>query len=127
MQDRASGAAGNKFGRECGAKIIEALGATKVKKGSNECLIEGIRASVHCARKHTSSVGVTKLCLQRLDVVVGAFEQEDGAFKVFQIPASLFKEQGTDTRSLGPSSGRVLKAPRTLFETQGELICTVTL
>jgi hypothetical protein len=38
-QDRESGAEANRFGREYGEKIIAALGAKKVKRGSNECIL----------------------------------------------------------------------------------------
>ncbi len=68
-QDRQSGAEANRFGREHGIKLMTLLGTEGVKAGSNECILDGKRISIHSARKSTNSVGVTKLCLARLDAV----------------------------------------------------------
>ncbi len=121
-QDRESGAEANWFGRQYGAKIIATLGATKVKPGSNECLLGGKRVSVHCARKNTDSVGVTRLCLKKLDTVLGAFEQEDGSFQVWELPADQYVKHSRPTRSRGPSAGRVVLVRRTVFEQHGRLV-----
>jgi len=118
-QDRVSGAAASRFGRECGEKIIAAIGAKKVKAGSNECILDGRRVSLHCAHKSTDSVGVTKLCLQRLEAVLAALEQEDGAFHVLQLPADQYAKHSRPTRSRGPSAGRVVLVRRAIFEEHG--------
>jgi hypothetical protein len=125
-QDRSSGAAANQFGREYGAKIISLLGGKKVKAGSNECVLDGKLVSVHCARRTTTSVGVTKLCLERLDAVLGAFEQEDGSFVVLRLPAIDYKRNSRPTRSRGPSAGRVVLVERSVFEESGNLVMVIT-
>jgi hypothetical protein len=121
-QDRESGAEADRFGREYGAKIIGALGAKKVKPGSNECLLGGRRVSIHCAHKHTNSVGMTLLCLKRLDAVLGAFEQQDGSFRILELSADLYTKHSRPTRSRGPSAGRVVLVRRTVFEQHGKLV-----
>jgi hypothetical protein len=126
-QDRESGAEANRFGREYGGKIIAKLGAKKFKSGSNECELDGKRVSVHCARKRTKSVGVTLLCLKQLDAVLGAFEQEDGSFRVLRLSALLFTNHSRPTRSKGPSAGRVVLVTRAVFEKYGELVQIIPL
>ncbi len=126
-QDRESGAKANKFGREYGGKIIDALGAKKVKAGSNECVLNGKLVSLHCAHRNTDSVGVTRLCLKRLDAVLGAFEQEDGSFRVLQLPASQYTKNSKPTLSRGPSAGRVVLVKRAVFEKEGTLVKVVRL
>jgi hypothetical protein len=121
-QDRESGAEANRFGRENGTRIMSSLGAERVKAGSNECIFGGQRVSVHCARRATNSVGVTKLCLERLDAVLGAFQQDDGSFVVIQLSADEYKKYSRPTRSRGPSAGRVLLVARSVFEKSGRVV-----
>jgi len=121
-QDRNSGAEANKFGREYGAEIIRRLGGEIVKKGANECIIGEDLLTLHCARKNTKSVGVTRLCLERVKGVLGAFEQEDGSFAVLKLSPTQFRENARPTASRGPSAGRVLIARRSTFERLGQVI-----
>jgi hypothetical protein len=118
-QDRESGARANQYGRECGKKIIEAIGAKAVKRGSNECELNGELLSVHCARRDTDSVGVTFKALDRIAGVLGAFEQEDGSYVVWRMPAGRYQSLMRDTRSRGPSHGRVGIVKKADFERRG--------
>ena len=93
------------------SKIMAELGATRVKDGSNECLLGDLRVSLHCARKDTNGVEVTRLCLERIDAVLGAFEEEDGSFRVLQLPKEQYAKHSRPTRSRGPSAGRVVLVP----------------
>jgi hypothetical protein len=72
-QDRGSGARASEYGRDCGSRIMDALGAQSVKPGSNECLLHGELLSVRCARKSTDRIGVTYKALEGIAAVVGAF------------------------------------------------------
>ena len=121
-QDRESGAEANRFGRECGERMIAVLGGKKVKAGSNEFTLNGKLLSIHCARPRTTRVGVTRLALERIDAVLGAFQQADGSFQILQLPADQFSKYSTPTRSRGPAADRVLLAPRSVFEQYGQLI-----
>ena len=126
-QDRESGAEGSRFGREAGSKIIAALGGTKVRKGSNEFMLGGERLTVHCAHQKNSSVGVTHLVLKRCDAVWGAFEQENGSYKVFSLPTDVYANHMRPTRSTGPSAGRVSLVSRSVFEQFGSLVAELSL
>lgn len=118
-QDRQSGARANQYGRECGKKIMEAIGAKSVKRGSNECDLKGELLSVHCAQKNTDSVGVTYKALDRISAVLGAFEQDDGSYLVWRLTADQYKAVMKETRSKGPSHGRVGIVKRVDFERLG--------
>lgn len=124
-QNRESGAQANQFGRELATKIMKLLGAERVKSGSNECILEGRVVSIHSARKATDSVGVTKLCLERLTSVVAAFEQEDGSFLLLELSADEFRKNARPTRSRGPSAGRVVLVSRTVFDKYGKRLMKV--
>ena len=118
-QDRESGARASQYGRDCGKRIIEAIGTQSVKAGSNECSLGGELLSVHCARKDTDRIGVTYKALERISAVVGAFEQEDGSYVVWRMPKEKYKGLMTNTRSLGPSQNRVGMVRRVDFERHG--------
>jgi hypothetical protein len=118
-QDRESGARASKYGRECGKKIMDAIGAKSVKRGSNECDLKGELLSVHCARKATDSVGVTYKALDRISAVLGAFEQDDGSYIVWRLTADQYRAAMKETRSKGPAQGRVGIVKRVEFEHSG--------
>ena len=118
-QDRTSGADGNRFGRENGKKLAVLLGATLVRRGSNEALWNGKRVVFKSAAVATKKIGVTYLMLKRLDEVVAALQRDDGAFDLFALPAAKFRASMVPTASLGASAGRVGMVRRSLFEASG--------
>src|SRR5689334_15249278 len=79
-QDRESGSRAAHWGLETAAAIAAAIGATKVRNGSNECIFEGQRVVIKCAHERTAYVGVLSDMLDRIDGVIGAFERPDGAY-----------------------------------------------
>lgn len=124
-QDRESGAKASRFGHQQGAVIISHLGGTNRKAGSNECDLNGERVSIHSAhyrRGRKQSVGVTRLSLSAIKSVVGAFEEEDGSYRILQLPASLFDKFSRPTASRGPSAGRVVIVARSVFEEHGKFL-----
>lgn len=126
-QDRASGAAAGKWGRETARALARQLGATApVGNNSNECLLDGKRVVIKCAKPATSSVGVTFHMLKKLDAVAGAFQRDDGAFAIWLLTAALFKDHMRDTRSRS-SAGRVGIVSRDVFETKGKALGRVRL
>lgn len=124
-QDHQSGAAGNAFGREMAPKIARAIGATMVRSGSNEAALNTSRIVIKSAGPHTSSVGVSKKMLLHLNAVVAAFQTADGTFDVFSLPAVIYKKHMTETRSKGPSAGRVGIVTKAVFTSKGERISTI--
>ena len=89
IQNRASGAAADQWGRNTARALAQHLGATKPTLRSNECLLHGRRV-IKCAAPDTDSVGVTFKMLDRLDEIVGAFQRYDGAFELWSLRPSLY-------------------------------------
>jgi hypothetical protein len=123
-QSQQDGAEANRFDRECGGEIIKALGGNRVGSGSNECIVDGERISVHCARKRTTSVGVTKPTLQKVDAVFGAFQQEDGSFRVLRLSSDLYEQHSRPSGSAG-NANRILVVGKAVFEENGRLVAII--
>jgi len=118
-QDKESGARASQYGRDCGKRIIDAIGAVSVRAGSNECMLDGETLSVHCARKDTDRIGVTYKGLERVAAVLGAFESEDGSYVIWRMPKDRYESLMINTRSLGPSKNKVGMVKRVDFERHG--------
>ena len=121
-QDRNSGKQANDWGRNCAGKVAKAIGTHLITTNSNEAVFNNERVVIKCAHKNTNSVGVSHEMINRLDAVVGAFENADGKFRVLRLPARLCVSAMTPTRSRGPSAGKVGIVKRTLFDDEGTLI-----
>jgi len=127
-QDQESGARANDFGHQNGTALISHLGGKNRKPGSNEFDLNGERVSIHSAHHRngrSQSVGVTRLCLKKIDSVLGAFQDEDGSYRVLKLSANQFESSSRPTASRGPSSGRVLIVKRLVFEDKGERVAVV--
>ena len=126
-QDQESGVTGDAFGTKTAPLIAERIGAVMLSSTSNEATYHGETVVIKCARPRTTSVGVTYLMLERLHKVIGAFQQDDGTFAVIALPASIFKQKMRETRSQGPSAGRVGIVSKRVFEQDGQPLCDVRL
>lgn len=84
-QDRNSGAAANRWGRETARQIASRIGATMQIRASNEALLDGQKVVIKCAAPATDSVGVTYKMLEKLDAVIGAFQLDDGSFDLWSV------------------------------------------
>jgi hypothetical protein len=108
--------------------IAAALGAEKLRQGSNECVFKGERVVIKCAhQRRVQSVGVTYLMLRRLAAVLGAFEELDGSYRVLRLPAERFASAMRPTRSRGASAGRVGIVKRGVFEEHGSIVAALRL
>jgi hypothetical protein len=58
----------------------------------------------------------------RVKAVVGAFEEDDGSYRVMQLPIEHCTAIMRPTRSQGPSAGRVGMIDRKAFEDEGRLV-----
>jgi hypothetical protein len=124
-QDKVTGAAGNHYGRDCGEMIETLLGATKVKSGrsSNECQLNGKRVIVKCSRsKKPQQVGVYSHMFDRLDAVIGAFENPDGSYHIYKLSLEVFKQRMRFREYANGDRGLVTRAG---FEEKGELLQTI--
>jgi hypothetical protein len=126
-QDRETGAAGNAFGRETAPRIGQALGATRTSKTSNEFELRGRHVVIKCARVGTSSVGVTYKMLDQLEAVLGAFEEPDGRFGVYEISAAEFSRRMRPSRSKRYAEPKVGLVAKKDFLERGKLVSRVAL
>jgi len=105
--------------------IIAALGGVNRKPGSNEFDLRGKRVSVHSAHYRNGriqSVGVTLSCLKEIKSVLGAFQNKDGSYPLFELPVKQFERYSRPTASRGSSAGRVVIVKRKIFEEHGKLL-----
>lgn len=109
MQDRESGKRGNDVGRFIAKKIAEYLNVKLIKPGSNEGIYDGKRVVIKSARYKNSKYGITNKMLERIQSVIVVREIDtDGTFEIFNVPIEKIKDEGTPTRSKGPSKGKVI-------------------
>lgn len=119
VQNQSSGAAANDWGRQTARIIAGKLGTVITSKISNECTYKDRKVVIKCAKFETDSVGVTYKMLERLDYVIGAFQQNDGHFELFQLPVSTYESHMRATASKGAAKDKVGIVRQTVFEDQG--------
>lgn len=125
-QDRSSGARASDWGHQTAARLAQKLGATGMRRSSNECELAGRRVVIKCAAKDTQSVGVTFRMLDRLDDVVAAFQLDDGSFEIWSISPHQFKSVMRETKSRGTSAGKVGLVERSYFQRHGKSLGRVS-
>lgn len=119
-QDRDSGADADAFGRNNALVIAEAIGANLASPHtSNEAVYEGRKTVLKSAKSKTTKVGVTYLMLERLDSVIGAFEQDDGRWLIIELDAAEYRQKEKVTMSQGKSSGKVGVVAKSVFLEKG--------
>jgi hypothetical protein len=126
-QDEFTGEAGRTFGRETAPLIARAIGATMLGSESNEATYRGRHIVIKCARRNTGKVGVTYRMLERVDTVVGAFQQTDGSFEVILLPATILVEKMKSNRRKVAPAGEQYFISHGVFKTKGTYIGTVHL
>lgn len=126
-QNRESGARAKEYGRITARKIAATLGAISSSQTSNEFELDGRKITIRCARYTTTNFGMTFKMLERVDSIFGAIEQENGTYEIYELSPKVFAENMRDTRSQGPSAGKVGLVNRSLFVSQGRYLRTVEL
>lgn len=126
-QDRESGAAANKYGRETARKIMKKLGTKPISLMSNECILKGRLVAIKCSRKYTKCIGVSYLMLKRLKVVIGAFETENDYYDLYELSPRVFANNMRPTRSKGAAAGKVGLVTQSVFEAKGRFIKSIVL
>ena len=126
-QNQASGAAANQWGRAIAREIAEKIGAAMVSTNSNECTFKNEQAVIKCAKPDTDSVGVTYKMLERLNVVIGAFQTENGNFEIYILPKQHFEAKMRPTASQGSAKGKVGILRKSEFESNGTYYGRVTI
>src|SRR4051794_20833006 len=115
-QDRESGARAAQRGHERAARPAEILGAKKLSKGSNECMYEGKRVVIKSASIGNQYVGVLTGMLERIDSVIGAFEEKDGSFALWMLSRAAFQRYMRNSQSLSHHPDRGKQVRRDDFE-----------
>ena len=72
VQNKMTGAAANRFGRETAIKIANLLGLKRTSNKSNEVLYNGNNAVIKSARLGNHYSGVTLKMLDSIDLVIEA-------------------------------------------------------
>ncbi len=86
-----------------------------LSRASNEALLDGQKVVIKCAAPATDSVGVTYKMLEKLDAVIGALQLDDGSFDLWSVSLKQFESAMRETRSRGPSAGKVALVRRRVF------------
>ena len=124
-QDQETGANGNSFGRKTARVIAKNIGAKMLTQTSNEATHNGSSIVIKCASEKTTNIGVTFKMLNRLDSIIGSFEQEGGAFELYELSVETFKVNMRTTKSKGPSAGKVGVVSKSVFIKNGKKLKTV--
>lgn len=126
-QDRESGRRAAEWGLKTADAIAKALGATKIRNGSNECLFEGRRVVIKCAHERNQYVGVLTDMLERIDAVIGAFERPDGAFDLRSMSREDYLRLMRTSKSRRHVPNRGQQVRRADFEAHGAYMTTIRL
>ncbi len=126
-QDCISGAAANAWGRDVARQIASRIGAAMKNSTSNEATLDDKRVVIKCAAPKTDSVGVTYKMLENLDVIIGAFQLDDGSFELWLLSSAHFHDAIRPTRSQGNSAGKVGLVRRGTFTEHGKLFGRIRL
>lgn len=118
-QDRTTGAAGRDYGLRTARGIARLLGLHLTRPGSNEVEWRGRRAVIKSCGPGTSSFGVTRAMLPRLESILVVLEDERGAAQVWELPVSEFRAAMYDSRSLAATGGRVKMVARSYVLQEG--------
>ncbi len=126
-QDKNSGAAADRWGRETAHQIASQIGATMQSRASNQALLNGQKVVIKCAALATDSVGVTYKMLDKLDSIIGAFQLDDGSFELWSLHPKEFEAAMRETRSRGASAGKVALVRKSIFLGRGRSLGRVRL
>lgn len=109
VQNRESGAAGNKYGHMMGEKVATFFGTKLLSKSSNEMILDGQRIVVKSARKKTPKIGLSINMLERVQSIIAAIENEDGSYTLYQVETQWFKEKMTQSMSKSDVKSKIKK------------------
>jgi len=109
VQNRKSGAAGNKYGHMMGEKVAKFLGTRLLSKSSNEMILDGQRIVVKSARRKTPEIGLSINMLKRVQSIIVAIENDDESYTLYQVETQWYKEKMTKSRSKSDVKAKIKK------------------
>jgi hypothetical protein len=98
-QNQETGARANAWGHEASRNIAKQIGAVSVSATSNEFRYKDKLVTIRCAKKTTTIVGVTYSMMERIESIIGAFENSDGTFQLYEISPQIFKMNMRDSKN----------------------------
>ena len=90
-QNRETGAAANQFGKDAAKIIAGHLGLKMLTKISNEVTYNGQQAVIKSAHLGNGYIGVSLKMLERIDIIIAAFENTDGHYDLYTLDVKTFK------------------------------------
>lgn len=124
-QDRETGAAGNAYGHCMGRAVAALLQLEKLSGRSNEVKWRDGLAVIKCCGPHTTSFGLTKKMLDRIDAILVACEDDSGNVEIIELSVDRFRQSMIDSRSSSAAGGRVKQVRRSLARQNGSRLCVL--
>lgn len=122
-QNRETGAAGNAYGHRMGKAVAALLQLEKLSDRSNEVKWRDGFAVIKCCGPRTTSFGVTRKMLKRIDAILVACEDDNGNVEIIELAADRFRQVMIDSRSTSATGGRVKQVRRSLARQNGSRLC----
>lgn len=122
-QDRFTGIKANQYGHFTSRLIGEKIGALSISDTSNEFSFEGQLITIRCAKIGNNQIGVTYGMLDRVDLIIAAFEIEKGQYPLYEISPALYKQFMRDSKN----EGHVGLITKKVLEEHGKSMSFVTL
>lgn len=122
-QDRETGAAGNAYGHRMGTAVAALLQLQKLSDRSNEVKWRDGLAVIKCCGPRTTSFGVTRKMLDRIDAILVAWEDDGGNVEIIELAVDRFRQGMTDSRSSSAVGGRVKQVRRSFARRNGSRLC----
>lgn len=120
-QNRDTGAEASEFGHAMAAFLAEKLGAQKLTVNSNEFEWNGQRITIRTARQGNTSVGVTYAMLDRIQLVIAAFECTPDEYELFSLLPTTYKQSMRDSKG----KGKVGLVSKKTFVEHGQLVARI--
>ena len=109
VQNRESGADGNKYGHMMGEKVARFFGTKLLSKSSNEMILDDQRVVVKSARYKTPEIGLSINMLERVQNIIAAIENEDVSYTLYLVETQWYKEKMTQSLSRSDVNGKIKK------------------
>lgn len=124
-QDRETGAAGNAYGHRMGKAIATLMQLDRLSDRSNEVRWRDGTAVIKCCGPRTTSFGLTRKMLDRIDAILVACEDNRGNVEIIELSVDRFRQSMIDSCSSSAAGGRVKQVRRSLAYQNGSRLCVL--
>ncbi len=105
-------------------KIAIKIGAKSISKNSNEFIFKCKNITIRCAKHLNNNFGVSYKMPERVDSIIDASEQKNGQYALYEISPKIFKKKMRESKT---SKGKVGLVSKSVFITEGKLVCRVSI